>query len=73
MTGQAWGKMEWFVEDATHPGANLSLARMSVLPGQTSPAHSHPHANEAIHVLSGQMSQRLGNTWTKAGTGQTVL
>ena len=73
MTREDWGTMEWLVENATHPGADLSLARMTVHPGKTSPPHRHPDVNEAIHVLSGHMSERLGTAWTKAGPGDTVF
>ena len=62
--------MDWLVEDTTHPGADLSLARMTVYPNQTSPAHRHPNANEAIYVLSGQMSERLDDVWVSAGPGE---
>lgn len=64
--------MEWLVEDASHPGADLSLARMTVHPGRTSPAHRHSNANEAIHVLSGKMEERIGDTWIEARAGDTV-
>lgn len=64
--------MEWLVEDASHPGADLSLARMVVKPGQKSPAHCHSNANEAIHVLSGRMEERIGQKWIPARPGDTV-
>lgn len=65
--------MEWLADDASHPGAGLSLARMTVLPGKTSPAHAHDNCNEVIHVLSGQMEERMGNEWVAAGTGDTLM
>ncbi|MEL7480817.1 MAG: cupin domain-containing protein [Pseudomonadota bacterium] len=67
-----WGTMAWLVEDASHPGADLSLARMTVLPGETSPPHRHGNANEAIHVVSGEMEQRVGDSWISARTGETI-
>lgn len=65
--------MEWLVENRTHPGADLSLAKMTVLPGRTSPAHRHDNANEAIHVLSGHMAERVGEEWVPAGPGETIF
>ena len=65
--------MEWLVDDAVHPGADLSLARMTVYPGQTSPAHLHDNANEAIHVLSGHIEERLGEDWHAAAPGNTLF
>ncbi|MEM6412626.1 MAG: cupin domain-containing protein [Pseudomonadota bacterium] len=73
MQSEDWGTMEWLVEDATHPGANMSFARMTVRPGKISPAHRHANSNEVIHVLSGQMEERLGETWKKAQAGDSVF
>ncbi len=69
---EAWGTMQWLIEDTSHPGADLSLARMTVYPDHTSPPHRHSNANEAIHVLSGQMAERLDKAWVEAGPGDTV-
>ena len=68
-----WGTMTWLVEDKSHPGAGLSLARMTVHTGLTSPAHRHPDTNEAIHVLSGTISERLNDAWVDAAAGDTVF
>lgn len=65
--------MQWLAEDRSYPGAGLSLARMTVRPGQTSPAHQHPNCNEVIHVLTGQISERLAGRWVEAGPGDTVF
>ncbi len=74
-SGQAepWGSMTWLVEAASHPGADLSLARMTVEPGATSPAHRHANASEAIHVVSGRIEERVGTVWMAAGPGDTVF
>ncbi|MEO0425320.1 MAG: cupin domain-containing protein [Pseudomonadota bacterium] len=72
MPNESWGSMTWLVEDASHPGADLSLARMTVLPGHTSPAHRHPNANEAIHLVSGELEVRLGAQWVPAHPGDTI-
>lgn len=64
--------MEWLVEDALQPGATLSLARMTVRAGCTSQAHRHPDCDEAVHVLSGRIEQRIGDRWLALGPGQTA-
>lgn len=51
----------------------LSLARMTVAPGETSEAHRHPNCTEAIHVLSGQVEQRKGEQRVELATGDTIL
>ncbi|MEM9388577.1 MAG: cupin domain-containing protein [Pseudomonadota bacterium] len=69
---ESWGTMRWLVEDASHRGADLSLARMTVSPGCTSPAHRHSNANEAIHVVAGELEIRVGKQWLAARAGDTV-
>jgi mannose-6-phosphate isomerase-like protein (cupin superfamily) len=65
--------MQWLMEDAIDPQAGLSLARMTVAPGVTSPAHRHPDCSEAVHVLSGRIEQRRGSDWLPLEPGGTVL
>jgi len=65
--------MQWLMEDAIDPQAGLSLARMTVAPGVTSPAHRHPDCSEAVHVLSGRIEQRRGSDWLPLEPGETVL
>jgi quercetin dioxygenase-like cupin family protein len=50
---EPWGSMSWLVDAAIAPGAAMSVARMELAPGATSPAHHHPNCDEAITVLAG--------------------
>ena len=68
-----WGSMTWLADDNTHAGLGVSLARMTVNPGKTSPAHFHNNANEVIYVIAGRLSQRVGDTWLDAGPGDTMI
>lgn len=65
--------MEWLMEDAIDARAGLSLARMTVAPGVTSPAHRHPDCAEAVHVLSGRVEQRRDEAWLPLAAGETLL
>lgn len=65
--------MEWLMEDAIDASAGLSLARMTVPPGTLSQLHTHPNCSETIHVLTGQIEQRTGNTWQALQAGDTVV
>lgn len=65
--------MQWLMEDAIDPRAGLSLARMAVAPGVTSPAHRHPDCSEIVHVLSGCIQQRCGDRWFRLAAGGTLL
>jgi quercetin dioxygenase-like cupin family protein len=72
MTQEDWGTMDWLADADTADGLGLSLARMTVLAGKTSPAHVHPNCNEVVHVLSGKIDQRLGDRWTPCAAGDTI-
>jgi mannose-6-phosphate isomerase-like protein (cupin superfamily) len=61
--------MEWLMEDAIDNRAGLSLARMSVDVDVTSPLHHHPNCTETIHVLAGEIKQRIGEKWIKMSSG----
>ena len=65
--------MEWLMEDAIHADAGLSLARMTVATGATSELHRHSNCSETIHVLSGEVEQRIGDEWQKLYANDTCL
>lgn len=73
MTREDWGTMDWLADDKTHADLGLSLARMTVAPGKTSPSHSHPNCNEVIHVLSGTIRERIDSEWQTASSGETLI
>lgn len=65
-----WGTMTWLA-DGDAIGA--SLAEMTVLPGEVSPAHSHQGCNEIIHLRAGLIEQRVGAKWVLMQAGDTVM
>ena len=70
---QPWGAMDWLADDRVRPGTGLSLARMTVHAGAVSPAHSHPDCTEVIHVLAGEIEQRIGDAVHRIAAGGTCL
>jgi len=70
---EAWGRMSWLVEDRSAPSVGLSVARMSVAPGATSPAHRHPNCHEIIHLISGGVEQTAGDRRYRMAAGDTVV
>lgn len=73
MTGNPGVTMQWLMEDAIDARAGLSLARMTVAPGVTSPTHRHPDCSEAVHLLAGRVEQRRGDDWVPLAAGETLL
>ena len=70
---EAWGTMSWLVDDRSVPGIGLSVARMSVAPGATSPAHRHPNCHEVIHLIRGRIEQTAGDRLHRMAAGDTVV
>jgi len=66
-------KMEWLMEDAIDLQAEISLARMTVAKDVTSELHYHTNCSETIHVLEGEIEQRIGKKWVKLKAGQTCM
>lgn len=56
-------KMDWLMDSTISDQANVSLARMTVPAGVTSECHRHSNCTETIHLISGQIKQRIGQDW----------
>ncbi|HVM32262.1 MAG TPA: cupin domain-containing protein [bacterium] len=67
-----WGRMEWLVEEASAPGAGMSLALMYVNPGAAAPAHRHPNANESVTLLEGTLEQTVEGRAHVLEPGETL-
>lgn len=70
---ESWGEMIWLADDSSHAGLGLSLARMTVRAGHTSPEHSHPDCTEVIHVLEGRLSQQIDDNEYYLDAGETIV
>jgi quercetin dioxygenase-like cupin family protein len=70
---ESWGKMEWLCDDSIVANAQMSLAKMSLKPLADSPAHRHPNCNEVIHVVRGEVIQRIGDQRTTLKAGDTAF
>ena len=65
--------MEWLMDAAIDPQADVSLARMTITMGGISEAHHHANCCETIHVLSGHIKQGVGDDWLDMKPGDTCL
>lgn len=67
----AWGELEWrFAEEGP---AQISSARMLLRAGHESPLHRHPGCEELLHLLEGQVSQRIGDAEQAMSPGDTAF
>ncbi len=69
----AGGTITWLMEDSIEQGAGLSLAEMTVNPGQVSELHRHANCTEVIHLLEGETRQRVGDHWQTMQAGDVCL
>ncbi len=66
-------KMEWLMDSSILEGADVSMARMTVPAGVTSECHRHSNCTERIHLLTGQIRQRIGEEWIEMGPNETCF
>ena len=66
--------MRWLVNAEAMPAKNLSFCVIRVQPGETvRPAHSHPHSEELIYILSGQGRVMIEDEVGDVRAGTAVL
>ncbi len=68
-----WGSMTWLLDAESCPGAELSLARMTLEAGRAAPRHRHPDCQEALHLLSGTVELRVGADSRLMEAGESAL
>jgi mannose-6-phosphate isomerase-like protein (cupin superfamily) len=56
---EAWGTMEWLADEVLIPGANMSVALMTLKPGQSGVTHRHSNCHEFIYLIQGTVEQKL--------------
>jgi mannose-6-phosphate isomerase-like protein (cupin superfamily) len=69
-----WGTIEWLANDEVGNSRELSLARMTLPPGNGTDTHIHANCEESIYVVRGEVECRIGEARVqmKAG-GQSVV
>jgi len=65
--------MTWLMEDAIEPGIGVSIAEMTINPRETSELHRHNNCSEIIYVMTGQISQRIGEEWVELKAGDHCI
>ena len=66
--------MRWLVRDGALPSTQLSFVVIRVAPGETvRPAHSHPHSEELIYILTGSGKVMIEGEVGEVRAGSAVL
>lgn len=67
-------RLRWVVSDATLKAAHCSACVIRIASGErVRPAHSHPHGEEVIYVVSGSGRALVDGEVTAVRAGTTVL
>lgn len=67
-------RFRWLVADGSIPSGQCSACVIRVAPGdKVWPAHSHPHSEEVIYVMSGSGRVLVSGEVAPVRTGSTVL
>jgi quercetin dioxygenase-like cupin family protein/type 1 glutamine amidotransferase len=69
---QPWGKLEWFASRALGNSTFMTIGIATIHPGQQNPVHRHPNCDEILHVLQGQIMNRVGDKEYEMHAGDTV-
>lgn len=66
--------MRWLADDNSLPAKNLSVCVIRVLPGESvRPAHSHPHSEELIYIISGTGKVMIEGEVAEVRPGTAIL
>ncbi|MGH8747034.1 MAG: cupin domain-containing protein [Burkholderiales bacterium] len=70
----SWGTIEWLANDEVGNSRELSLARMTLLPGRATDTHLHANCEESIYVVRGEVECRIGDDRVRIRAGgQSVV
>lgn len=50
----SWGEIRWIFDASNAAGAEMTIGRVTIEPGEHNPLHSHPNCEEVLFVLSGE-------------------
>ncbi len=69
-----WGTIEWLANDEVGNSRELSLARMTLPPGNGTDTHIHANCEESIYVVRGEVECRIGEERVRMSAGgQSVV
>jgi mannose-6-phosphate isomerase-like protein (cupin superfamily) len=69
-----WGTIEWLANDEVGNSRELSLARMTLPPGNGTDTHVHANCEESIYVVRGEVECRIGEHRVRMSAGgQSVV
>lgn len=57
-----WGSIKWGVTAEQFPGAPITVGEVVINPTKGHDVHTHPEADEVLHVIEGEGVQTVGDS-----------
>jgi quercetin dioxygenase-like cupin family protein len=67
-----WGRVAFTASGSIGNSSTMSLARVTMRPGQEPNRHRHPNCDELLHVVSGTIEHSLGELLFTLEPGDTI-
>jgi quercetin dioxygenase-like cupin family protein len=68
-----WGELGWFSRPATTKARDLVVIEVTLKPGFGHNFHKHPHQEESIYVITGEVEQWLSTEREVLRSGDSVF
>ena len=68
-----WGSLNWLADKSLNNSPDLTLGRVTIKKGHSSPRHSHPNCDEVLYLLKGQLKQVIGGQTFLMEPGDTAV
>lgn len=69
---EEWGTVTWLANKEL-TGSDLTLGKVVIHKGMSSPSHGHPNCEEILHVLSGTIEHHVGDQKVILRPGDTLV
>jgi quercetin dioxygenase-like cupin family protein len=69
---QDWGRLEWMVAGKLGNSDTLTVGKCFIDPSCANPPHYHPNCDEVLHVLRGEIENRVGDDYVRMSPGDTI-
>ena len=69
----AWGRMEWLFSGEPDAPLALSTGKMLIRAGHENDFYRHSNCEEVLHLVSGQLLQKVGDAEYRMESGDTAF
>ena len=67
-----WGHIRWSINADLNGSEHLTLGRVEINPRSENPRHYHPNCDEVVYVVSGHITQMVGEKWYAMESGDAI-